>query len=46
MLVTKVTEVPRPAFPAVDVHNHLGGGKAWLTPERVKNYLAEMVDPS
>jgi predicted TIM-barrel fold metal-dependent hydrolase len=42
MLVTKVTEVPRPAFPAVDVHNHLGGGKAWLTPERVKHDLAEM----
>jgi predicted TIM-barrel fold metal-dependent hydrolase len=42
MLVTKVTEVARPAFPAIDVHNHLGGGKAFLTPERVKRYLEEM----
>ena len=42
MLVTKATEVPKPAFPVIDVHNHLGGGKATLTPERVKRYLAEM----
>ena len=42
MLVTKVTEVPRPAFPVVNVHNHLGGGKAVLTSDRVKRYLAEM----
>src|SRR5262245_3686296 len=42
MLVTKATEVPKPAFPVVDVHNHLGGGAATLTPERVKHYLAEM----
>jgi predicted TIM-barrel fold metal-dependent hydrolase len=42
MLATRVTEVARPAFPAVDVHNHLGGGKAVLTPERVKHYLEEM----
>ena len=42
MLVTKVTEVPKPAFPVIDVHNHLGGGKATLTPERVKRYLVEM----
>jgi predicted TIM-barrel fold metal-dependent hydrolase len=42
MLITKVTEVPRPAFPVIDVHNHLGGGKQILTPERVKHYLAEM----
>jgi predicted TIM-barrel fold metal-dependent hydrolase len=42
MLITKTTEVPRPAFPVIDVHNHLGGGKATLTPERVKGYLAEM----
>ena len=26
----------------MDVHNHLGGGKAILTPERVARYLAEM----
>jgi predicted TIM-barrel fold metal-dependent hydrolase len=42
MLVVKATEVARPAFPVVDVHNHLGGGKAFLTPERVKHYLEEM----
>jgi predicted TIM-barrel fold metal-dependent hydrolase len=42
MLVTKVTEVARPAFPAIDVHNHLGGGKAFLTSQRVKHYLEEM----
>jgi len=27
MLVVKATDVARPAFPAVDVHNHLGGGR-------------------
>src|SRR4029078_5778495 len=42
MLMVKATEVAKPAFPAVDVHNHLGGGKAFLTPERVKHYLEEM----
>jgi predicted TIM-barrel fold metal-dependent hydrolase len=42
MLVTKVTAVETPAFPVVDVHNHLGGGKALLTPQRVKKYLDEM----
>jgi len=25
MLVTKVTEAPKPAFPVIDAHNHLGG---------------------
>ena len=42
MLITKVTKITAPAFPVIDVHNHLGGGKATLTPERVKRYLAEM----
>jgi predicted TIM-barrel fold metal-dependent hydrolase len=42
MVVLKATEVNRPAFPVIDVHNHLGGGKATLTPERVARYLAEM----
>lgn len=42
MLITKTTKIVRPAFPVIDVHNHLGGGKATLTPERVKHYLAEM----
>ena len=42
MLAARVTEVARPAFPVIDVHNHLGGGKAFLTPERVSHYLEEM----
>jgi predicted TIM-barrel fold metal-dependent hydrolase len=42
MLVTKVTIVETPAFPVVDVHNHLGDGAAHLTPQRVERYLAEM----
>ncbi len=42
MLITKATEVTKPAFPVIDVHNHLGGGKATLTPERVQRYLSEM----
>lgn len=42
MLVTKTTQVHTPQFPAVDVHNHLGGGKQFLTPERVARYLEEM----
>jgi predicted TIM-barrel fold metal-dependent hydrolase len=42
MLITKVTEIAKPAFPVIDVHNHLGGGKATLTPERVNRYLSEM----
>jgi predicted TIM-barrel fold metal-dependent hydrolase len=42
MLKTKQSIVEKPAFPVIDVHNHLGGGKDRLTPERVKNYLAEM----
>ena len=42
MMVTKVTKVDKPAFPVIDQHNHLGTGKAFLTPERVKHYLKEM----
>jgi predicted TIM-barrel fold metal-dependent hydrolase len=42
MLKTKETLVDKPAYPVVDVHNHLGGGKSTLTPQRVKGYLAEM----
>jgi len=44
MMVTKVTEVPKPAFPAIDVHNHLGGGAEFLTAERVNAYLQVMDD--
>jgi predicted TIM-barrel fold metal-dependent hydrolase len=42
MMVAKVTAVETPAFPVIDVHNHLGGGKAFLTPKRVETYLTEM----
>ncbi len=42
MAKVKATQVDKPAFPVIDVHNHLGGGKATLTPERVAHYLAEM----
>jgi len=41
-LVTKVTDVDKPMFPVIDDHNHLGTGKAFLTPARVAHYLAEM----
>jgi predicted TIM-barrel fold metal-dependent hydrolase len=36
MMVTKVTRVEKPAFPVIDVHNHLGGVK------NVEQCLAEM----
>src|SRR6059058_2014684 len=42
MMVTKTTVVEKPRFPVIDVHNHLGGGKARLTPQVVKRYLTEM----
>ncbi len=42
MLITRTTDVPKPAFPVIDVHNHLGGGNRVLTPERVRHYVAEM----
>lgn len=42
MMVTKETKVEKPAFPVVDIHNHLGSGKDYLTPERVKRILTEM----
>ncbi len=42
MMVAKTTELERPKFPAIDVHNHLGGGKSTLTPDRVAGYLREM----
>ncbi len=42
MLVTKTTIVEKPRFPVTDIHNHLGGGKQYLTPERVQKYLTEM----
>ena len=42
MLVSRTTSVPKAKFTVIDIHNHLGGGKALLTPERVGHYLAEM----
>ncbi|MCC7085961.1 MAG: amidohydrolase family protein [Pirellulales bacterium] len=39
MLKAKVSRIHRPAFPVIDVHNHLGGGKKKLTPEQVQKYL-------
>src|SRR5262249_37435613 len=42
MMVTSTTEVQKPLFPVVDVHNHRGGGKARLTGKVVQRYLAEM----
>lgn len=42
MLVTKTTILEKPRFPVIDIHNHLGGGKQFLTAERVQRYLTEM----
>jgi len=42
MMVTKTTVVEKPAFPVIDVHNHLGDGKEFLTKERVASYLKAM----
>jgi hypothetical protein len=30
MMVTKTTAVEKPLSPVIDIHNHLGGGKAYL----------------
>jgi predicted TIM-barrel fold metal-dependent hydrolase len=42
MLQVKETKLDKPKFAAIDVHNHLGGGKGYLTPDRVGAYLEEM----
>lgn len=42
MLVTKTTILEKPRFPVIDIHNHLGSGRQFLTPERVQRYLMEM----
>jgi predicted TIM-barrel fold metal-dependent hydrolase len=42
MLVSKTTVIETPRFPVIDIHNHLGGGGAFLTKERVDRYLSEM----
>ncbi|HIM30121.1 MAG TPA: hypothetical protein EYG57_11215, partial [Planctomycetes bacterium] len=33
MLKTKRTQIHKPKFPVIDVHNHLGGGSQTLTPK-------------
>jgi predicted TIM-barrel fold metal-dependent hydrolase len=42
MLVVAEHEVELPRFPAIDVHNHLGSGAAFLTADRVAAYVREM----
>lgn len=42
MLIVTAHEPEKPRYPAIDVHNHLGGGKQVLTADRVAGYLAEM----
>src|SRR4051794_4234527 len=42
MIVTQATTIARPAVPVFDVHNHLGGGAAALSPKRVKQLLDEL----
>jgi predicted TIM-barrel fold metal-dependent hydrolase len=42
MLKIKVADIRSARFPAIDIHNHLGGGKDALSPERVRHYLEEM----
>lgn len=44
MMVTKVTNVEKPRYPVIDIHNHLGGGKDRLTAQVVNNYLKVMND--
>lgn len=44
MMVTKTTIVEKARYPVIDVHNHLGRGKARLTPEVVARYLKVMND--
>ena len=42
MLVVPAHNLEKPKFPAIDVHNHLGGGRQTLTADRVAGYLDEM----
>jgi predicted TIM-barrel fold metal-dependent hydrolase len=42
MLAVPTTPIDKPAFPVIDVHNHLGGGRDYLTVERVRGYLDAM----
>src|SRR5579871_4481241 len=42
MLVTKSHIIEKPRFPVIDIHNHLGTGAGFLTPQRVERYLKEL----
>jgi predicted TIM-barrel fold metal-dependent hydrolase len=42
MMITKTTLVEKPMYSVIDIHNHLGGGKKFLTSQRVEHYLKEM----
>jgi predicted TIM-barrel fold metal-dependent hydrolase len=42
MMVAKTTVVEKPMYPVIDVHNHLGGGAEFLTPQRVQRYIHEL----
>lgn len=42
MMATRSTLLEKAAFPVIDAHNHLGGGKQFLTPQRVGRDPAEM----
>ena len=44
MLVTERTDILKPAFPVIDVHNHLGAGAEKLTDQQVRTYLRAMDD--
>lgn len=44
MLRVKRTRILKPAFPVIDMHNHLGRGKEKLSRERVETYLRAMDD--
>ncbi len=44
MLVTDRTDILKPAFPVIDVHNHLGAGAEKLTDQQVRTYLRAMDD--
>ena len=42
MLNVKANDIRQAKYPAIDIHNHLGGGKNALSPEKVRHYLEEM----
>ncbi|MBT4482639.1 MAG: amidohydrolase family protein, partial [Candidatus Latescibacteria bacterium] len=41
-LVVKETEVLKPKFPVIDIHNHLGGVVEAFSAEKTRKYLEEM----